>query len=168
MAKSRGLTFTFEAEGIAETLRAFGDLPKEANAELREAAKGLATGLARDISAAGTRRGGQAALVAKTVKARKDRAPFIVIGGAKRVGHVYAGAGKRGGRGARATASDLLFGSEFGANPGSGKYAPYGFNPHTGKKGTWIFPTVEANRAEIAKAWQEAADAIAENWAKGD
>lgn len=39
---------------------------------------------------------------------------------------------------------------------------------HQGQEGSWFFPTVEHRQAEIAKAWQEAADAVIAKFGAGD
>lgn len=157
MAKKQALTITLYATGVRETLAAFRDLPKDASAELRKASLRLADSLAVAARAAGQAEGGQAAAVARTVKARKDRVPVVQAGGTTRVGR------------RRAPAFALLFGSEFGMDRRSGWYArpryrrssglQYG-EPHQGRDGRWFFPTVEAEQGRIMREWQAAADRI--------
>lgn len=149
--KDRPLVIRFRLTGARGTLAAFNKVGKQANAELRQAAGSLAAGLAIEIRSAGARAGRQAGPVATTVNVRRDRVPFISVGGSRVVSHHrYKGRG-------RARAGDLLFGSEFGARGDSNKFAPFGYREHTGRSGTWIFPTVEANHATIAAAWDAAA-----------
>lgn len=117
---------TVEAEGVTETLSALrgleADLRKEANSEIRTAAKGLAGELVLALQvAASSAPTPVAARVASSAKVKSDRYPTVVIGGNKRVG-------RRG-----AIAAKLLWGSEQGghnfAAAAGGSY--------------WIAPTVE-------------------------
>lgn len=145
-------------EGVRGTLKAFRDLPKEASDALRDATLALSTRIAQDVATAGAAKGRQAAAVARTVRAKRDRVPNITIGGSSKVGRHGT------------PAFDLLFGSEFGAGGGKGsgaRYAPFGYNPHAGKQGTWIFPTVERDQALISKAWNDVADDIVARFTLG-
>jgi hypothetical protein len=159
VAKS-GLTFTVRISGVRETLAKFRELPKEASAELRTRSQELAGKLAASARSAGERQGGQAALVARTVKARRDRVPSVQAGGSTRLGRYGAPAFK------------LLFGSEFGMNQRSGWYGKPRYNRdtgdqyhvHTGTVGAWFFPTVEREAPAIADAWNTAADDIADRF----
>ncbi|WP_250009135.1 hypothetical protein [Actinoplanes sp. M2I2] len=141
MAKKE-LLVTVRIDGIRETLAALAKLPKEANDELRAAALEISKELSEAAKQAGEREGGQAALVATTVKRRRDRVPVVVAGGTKKLGRN------------RAPAYKLLFGSEFGAN----YYEQY--RPHLGRGSYWFFQSIEAEQATIAKKWLDAADAI--------
>lgn len=143
MAKS-GLTLTVEIDGVRETLAAFRELPKQATDKLRDAAGEIASDLVPVVrSAARTDRSPQAALVASTVKVRRDRVPVLVAGGTKRLGVN------------RAPAFKLLFGSEFGSN----RYDQF-HKRHLGQTGSWFFPVVEDEAGRISEAWNSAADAI--------
>lgn len=138
-------------EGGRALLAGFRALPKEASAELRESALRLSTLLAQRVAAAGQAEGGQAAVLAQTVKARKDRIPSFTVGGTKRLFH-----GKKDG--SQKEAFRGLFGSEFGSNRG------HGFKPHRGAQGYWIWPTVIQNQAEIAAEWKAAAQRITDKY----
>lgn len=146
MAKKTGLTVQVRIDGLRETIAALGRLPKDANDEIRAAAQELAKKLATAAAAAGRAEGRQAALVATTVRAARDRVPVITAGGTKRLGRN------------RKPAYKLLFGSEFGAN----YYRQY--QPHLGSGSYWFFQTVEDEQATIAAEWLEAADAIIEKF----
>lgn len=136
-----GLTVTISATGIRPTLAAIAKLPKDAQNELRAAALELSQELAASAQAAGRAEGSQAALVASTVKARRDRVPVVDAGGTTRLGRN------------RKPAYKLLFGSEFGSN----FYEQFG-KPHIGSGSYWFFDTVEREQARITARWQEAAD----------
>lgn len=140
---ARGVTITISAEGVRETIAAFRALPRDATNELRQASLDLAGDLATDARAAGTAEGSQAALVATTVRAVRDRVPVVQAGGTKRLGS------------RRKPAWKLLFGSEFGSN----EYRQFP-REHQGREGIWFFPTIERNSASIAARWREAADRI--------
>jgi hypothetical protein len=144
-----GLTIRVHIDGLRETLAALRRLPKDANDELRVAATELAKELAIAAAASGRAEGRQAALVATTVKARRDRVPVIVAGGSKRLGRN------------RKPAYKLLFGSEFGAT----RYTQY--KPHLGRGSYWFFRTVEDEQVEISAKWLEAADAIIRKFGEG-
>lgn len=124
---------TVATEGVEETLDALRgidrDLRKEANSEIRVAAKEAATQLvsALRVSAAGAATP-VAARVAMSAKVKSDRFPTVSIGGSKRVGR----------RGAPAAA--LVHGSESG---GSHFAAPEG-------GAYWIAPTVDRFRTSQA------------------
>ncbi|HEX7038681.1 MAG TPA: hypothetical protein VF202_01050 [Trueperaceae bacterium] len=156
MAKRQSLTLTLHIQGARETLRAFGQLPKEANDALRARSLELAESLAVKARGAGVAEGRQARLVASTVQARRDRLPVIVAGGTKRLGRK------------RTPAFGLLFGSEFGMDSRSGWYAAprydnatgQQYKPHRGRDSYWFFKTADDNQAEISAAWNRAADDV--------
>lgn len=151
MAKS-GLTIVVEIDGVRETLAAFRELPKQASDQLRTAAGELAADLVPEVvAAARSDRSPQAALVASTVKVRRDRVPVLVAGGTKRLGVN------------RAPAYKLLFGAEFG----SVRYRQF-HKGHQGKQGSWFFPVVENEAGRISAAWNEAADAIIREFSGGE
>lgn len=142
--------------GVRATLRKFRDLPKDASVALKKQTTELADSLAGKIRAAATAEGSQAAAIAKTVKARKDRVPSVQAGGSSRFGRH------------RSAAWEVLAGSEFGMNRRSGWYgaARYEgstgrqFKPHRGRHSYWFFATVEDNEREIASAWHAVADTV--------
>lgn len=141
MAKT-GLTVQVKISGLAPTLRALSALPKDAQNELRDASLALSRKLAASAAAAGRAEGRQAALVASTVKARRDRVPTIEAGGTSRLGRN------------RKPAYKLLFGSEFGSN----FYLQFG-KPHVSGS-YWFLDTVDREQATIAAEWQAAADRV--------
>lgn len=150
MAKT-GITLKVKIDGVVETLQAFRDLPKQANDRLRERSAELASTLGLEVKAAArTDRSPQAALVAQTVRVRRDRVPVLVAGGTKALGVN------------RAPAYKLLFGSEFG----SVQYRQFD-KAHRGNQGSWFFPVVEREAAQISAAWNAAADEIIRDFEGG-
>jgi len=160
---SQTLTVHLSTSGVRQTLRAFARLPKEASEQLRDASLDISKDLAVDVAAAATARGGQAALMAPTVKATRDRVPAIIAGGIKRVGRH------------KTPAHALLFAGEFGMDRRSGwyaaaRYAQSGgrqYPPHFGRHSYWFFTTVEDNEPGIARRWDAAADAIIRAFGRG-
>jgi hypothetical protein len=150
-----GLKINVRVHGLRETIRAFRDLPADANNELRDRTLELSRTLADRVQAAGMADTPQSARAAASVKARRDRVPVISAGGTKK-------------------ASAVLFGSEFGMTRRSGWYARgryreslgRQYRPHQGAHSYWFFATVEENQSEIAATWRQVADAIIERWAR--
>lgn len=150
MAKpQKDITVRVRISGLRETIAALSRLPKEANDEIRATALELAKDMATAAAAAGRAEGRQAALVAVTVKANRDRVPVVNAGGTRRLGRNKEPAYK------------LLFGSEFGAT----YYRQY--RPHLGAGSYWFFQTVDEKQAEISAAWLAAADEIIERFGEG-
>lgn len=143
-----GLVVRVRITGVRETLRACRELPDDAQRELRDRSKALAESLAVQIRAAAVSDSGQSALMAPTVRARRDRVPVIVAGGPKRVGRN------------RKPAHKILFGSEFGSN------ALRQFRPHRGASSYWFFRTVEDNSARIDREWNAAASDVLARWGR--
>ncbi|MBK1785137.1 hypothetical protein [Prauserella cavernicola] len=157
------LTVRMRIDGVRDTLQALQAMPKDANEQLRERSMALATVLAEDAALSGRAEGAQAALVAGTVKARRDRVPVVEAGGTKRLGRN------------KAPAWALLFGSVFGMNRRSGWFGAPRFReatgrqyrPHGGQDAYWFFPVIEANQARIAREWNAAASEIARKFGRG-
>jgi hypothetical protein len=151
MARKTSLVVTVRIEGVRETLAAYRRLPKEASQALRKRSGELAETLAgRARAAALSDAAPQSPLLAKTVRARRDRVPSIVAGGARRVGRRKVPAWK------------VLFGSEFGSNT----YKQFG-RRHSGRVGHWFFPVAERNADDVIAAWRRAADDIARSFSAG-
>ena len=144
------LTINVHITGATETLAAFRRLPRDASDALRTRSLELAQALATKVAAAAESDSAQSALMAPTVKARRDRIPTIEAGGAGRVAS------------SRVPAYKILFGSEFGA-----RTLPQ-YRPHVGRGSYWMFKTVEDNEAQIAATWLKAADDIVTAFTRGD
>lgn len=158
------LTVRVSIEGVRETIRAFGLLPKDANDQLRDASLDLARELAARARADGIANGGpQGRLVAQTVKAKRDRVPVVEAGGTRKLGRH------------RAPAYGITFASVFGMNRRSGWYAgrkyalSFGeqYRPHQGQDAYWFFPVIEHSAATISRRWNAAADRIVRDFSEG-
>lgn len=111
---------------VMQLYKAINNVEKELRADinnrLRNAAGATSNALAQDLMQASAQGPPQAALVAQTIRVRRDRIPKVAIGGTKRVGHRKTKAGA------------LLFGSERGGRnfqrPSGGNY--------------WIKPTIDS------------------------
>lgn len=102
----------------------------------------------------------QAAIVAQSVRAKRDRMPFVEIGG--RTPTTYNGT----------PAGTLLMGNEFGALRGfqqGGRRFPF----PSGRKargflGYWIYPALKAMQPEITHRWKRAVYLnIEREWSRG-
>jgi hypothetical protein len=149
-------------------LKALNVMDKEAQYQLKEEVTSISAWTARGIQQAGFAHPvypKQAAIVAQTVRAARDRVPTVYVGGGK--GRVSGGA----------NAGQLLFGNEFGGDRnafGNANAFPNGgfrFPPRTsregrGNTGYWIFPTLKVMQPEIKKKWFAAVNKVMDNWAR--
>jgi hypothetical protein len=99
----------------------------------------------------------QAAKALATTAARRDRVPSVAIGGSRQK---YSGG---------AVAGNILFGSEFGANPTSinGRFPNGGRRFPMPSKGYGIFATLKQIQPEITRQWKAAVDKVLNEWSKG-
>jgi hypothetical protein len=154
--------------------KAFKTLSDEANKQLKDDVAEISKWTAGEIKAAAAMAPympKQAARVAETVKFNRDRVPNVTIGGSKKN---FSGGAK---------AVQVLFGSEFGAEPylarrvnGSnrgantfGKYGGKRFPPRSpdfknGSEGYWIYPTLRREQSTITARWRAAVDRVLGNW----
>jgi hypothetical protein len=148
-------------------LKALSQMDKEAQLQLKDDVHAISKWTAQGIiySSYGAFMPAQAAIVAQTVRANRDRLPNITIGGSK--GRASGGA----------NAGQLLYGNEFGgernaynsqsAFPNGGYRFP-ARSPREGRgnKGWWIFPTLKTLQPEIRRRWKDAVDKVMDNWAR--
>jgi len=157
------LTVHVKMDGVKETLRAFNRLERTASKELRDETIQIAESLVGDLRAAAIIDSRQSALLAPTVKARRDRVPNVSAGGSKRVGRQGEPAG------------GLIFSSEFGQNKKSGWYAAPRFrgslgrqwHPHRGAASYWFYKTVDRETPEIFRRWFAVCDRLLNRWGAG-
>lgn len=144
-----GITVRLKIDGARQTLAAFRRLPKEASKELRDANQTISEDLRDKIRAAAEASDKQSALMAPTIKSRRDQVPSIEAGGTRKVGRH------------RVPAFKIVYGSNFGAT-----YLKQ-FRKHNGGAGSedyWFFSTVEANESRLVREWTQAADRILSDW----
>lgn len=126
---------------------AFKEMDKGANQALKADVLSISQWMANKIiEAANTApKSAQAQAVAASVRARKDRMPYISVGGAqKRTKH-------------GTPVGVILHGSEFGSDryrqfPWSSGKSPTG----RGSKGYWIYPTLRRYQAQLTHDWKRA------------
>ena len=149
-------------------LKAINVMDKEAQFELKNEVASISAWTASSIKQSAYTQSPmprQAAIVAETVRAARDRVPSVYVGGSK---------GKASGG---ANAGQLLFGNEFGGDRnafGNSSAFPnggYRFPARTsregrGNTGYWIFPTLKAMQPEIKKRWFAAVNKVMDNWAR--
>jgi hypothetical protein len=141
--KSASITYKVKIKGVDETLKAFRRLPKEANTELRDASREMAGDLAQKIKSAAGREGRQWAILARTVRAKRDRVPVVQAGGLTRLGRN------------RKPAYKMLFGAEFGAT------VLHQYRKRTpGNRGYVFFPTAKKQTRNFDKRWNKVAEDI--------
>jgi hypothetical protein len=163
MAKGGVLVMTLRVAGVRQTLKAFDELPKDANQELRDRSLTIAAVVVERSAAAALAHSRQTALVAPTVRAQRDRVPTVIAGGSRRVGR------------RRRPASELLYAGEFGQNQRSGWYSARRYSesagrqwqPHLGRHSYWFFRTAEANQDYIEREWYAGVDEVLGRWAAG-
>jgi len=144
----------FQVDGIAETLALMKGWPKEASKELRAEVQLMTSRHAAYIAANAARNAdprvrGQA----PTVRAKKDRLPTVLIGGARQV--------KVSRKGPNPRAGDVLFGTEFGARPGPNAWR---FPP--ARDSYWLFNSLKNRQPALVSEWQQAVLKVARRWAQ--
>lgn len=143
MAKGKRVQSGVYVDGLKPVLRQLTALGKDLNREVRASAKQIAEEESQAIRAAA---GGDrlSAAVATTIRARSDRLPAIVGGGARKLpvsGRPAAGA--------------VFFGAEFG---GRRRKTTQQFRPHRGREGYWLWPTLEKDKEKMLIRWSEAVE----------
>jgi hypothetical protein len=170
------VTFKADPKDLKNLYAAFKKLTDEANNELKSQVTAISAFTATKIQAAAKNAKYmpiQAERVADTVRPNKDRIPNITVGGSKKN---FSGG---------AAVGEVLFGSEFGAEPylkkkknGSnigantfGKNKGRRFPPMSppyngGNEGYWIFPTLRKEQPAITSAWITAVESVLNGWSK--
>lgn len=155
-AERESIRTGLQVEGAKEALAAFRQLDKDAQKRAREKTKEVSEVLARRIRAAAPA-DRRYAVLEQSVKAGKDRAPVIRIGG-RQTPRVSGGGGP----------AQLVIGMEFGADqagPNAWRFPPRTPKRGRGNAGYWIFPTASREQRSIVKLWQESLDPDMRRWA---
>ena len=157
------MDITPEIRALFEKLN---EMDAESKGQLKERVKGIAGWVAEEIKTAASYAPmyKQAQRVAQTTRANKDRVPSVTIGGSR----VKFSGG--------AVSGDVLYGSEFGADPTSqagafpngGRRFPFR-SPKRGQgnEGYWIYPTLRLAQPRITREWHAEVDSILDKWDKG-
>jgi len=151
-------SFEFDAASKRSLFKAFKDMDQGANQDLKNEVTAISQWMAEKIKEAANYAPNpdQAKAVATTVRAAKDRLPYIRVGGEKIVTST------------RARAGDLLMGSEFGgpspfANGGRRFFRRSRQMYPRGNAGYWIFPTLRRNHDTLTNKWHSAIERYVEN-----
>lgn len=141
--------------------KAFKTMPKDAQDVLRAETKKLVGVLAEEMKrkAALAPNPAQAMLLARSIKANKDRVPSITVGGARKIPVKR----KKTAGSPQPMQSDFLFGAEFGVRDGGPgtfkqggrKFAHYSGRMGRGSRGYFIFPTLRKNQEKIRRDYLE-------------
>ena len=133
-----------QVDGLRELLRALNRADREMSKQIRVASKSIAADVAEGAARRARMSGiPQLAAVAGTYRAVSDRVPAVRMGGAKRV------------TSSGASASDIVFGADFGAHRANHPQFPK--SPPV-KGGRTIYREVEARRGGIADAYLDAVE----------
>jgi hypothetical protein len=139
---------TFTYTNIAGLNRTLNALPKVAQAEMRNASLEIAEDVAREAASRASAQGGVAALVAPTIKAKRDRVPKVEMGGSKRLP-----ADGRRRSGPRQTIGDVIWGAEFGSDRFR-QFRPWRGNGSLA--GYFLWPAIRDDAADILDRYGEA------------
>jgi hypothetical protein len=153
MATAKVDRSVFQVEGLGETLKLLNKWPKEAKKELRAAVQQMTTKHASYIAAQAARHpDSRVRGQAPTVRAKKDRLPTVLIGGARQVKVSRSGPNPRAG--------DVLFGTEFGARPG-----PNAWRFPAARDSYWLFSSLKGRQPALLSEWEAAITKVARKWA---
>lgn len=133
-----------EVVGVNKLLRVLSKIPKELQAEVRDASQAIANDLvsaAKNAAHTPTQR-----LVAGGLKARRDRVPVVATSGSLKPG---------------VRTRDVFYGAEFG---GGRRPSTQQFPPHRGRLGYFFYPTARARGAKYADMWGDAIDKAFKDW----
>lgn len=137
-----------EIKGLNKLLKLLNQLPKDLQAEVRDA-----SGAIGDQLVAGAKNAAHTPLqrlAAQGLKVKRDRVPVVKVG----KGLVRPGV----------WASDVFYGAEFG---GGRRPTTRQFLPHRGRDGYFLYPTARANGKRYHELWAEAIDKAFKDWNKG-
>lgn len=168
MTDNKRITVKLELddEDYRTLMAAFRTMPKEAQTELRETNKRMVGNLVQKMQNAAVYapNPAQARLVARSLKANKDRVPSITVGGARKAQVSRKPTAKN----PKPTFGDLLFGTEFGAvqpgpntfKQGGRKFPAYSGRYKSGSRGYFIFPTLRKAQPQIRRDFLATMDKI--------
>jgi hypothetical protein len=150
-----GIVVRLKITGLREMLRAFRALPKDATREMREASIDISETLAGKIRTAAASSPRQGSAVAPSVRAVRAAVPMVQAGGRKRAGSQS----RRSSGQSPTTASDLVYGANFGA--AVLKQFPAVAQDH------FFFKTIDRNMGVVEREWIDAAERTLAKWGSG-
>lgn len=139
---------SIEVVGLQQLLKDMRRLGPDLNLQVRESSKKIAEDEVPRLKAAANSSDKLSAAVGVTVRARQDRVPKIVAGGAKRV------------TSSKAKAGDVFFGAEFG---GQKRKTTQQFRLHRGRQGYWLWPQLRADEKRMVAEWLDAIERAMED-----
>jgi hypothetical protein len=163
-AKAGKGTLAIDVEPVEfkNLLRLLGSLPAESQQEVRDRALPLSQRFAGQLLMfAQASRTPQAAKVAESLIAKRDRLIRVDVGGPKKVGRKYGGEKRKGGKVVKqgqAPAGALLWGSEYGSHRGvdrAGRAYSDRFKAPYNKAGYWINPAMDYYLPIIAREYAQ-------------
>lgn len=134
----------FEIKGLTQFLRLLSKLPKDLQADVRDASGSIASDLITGAKQAA--HAPQQSLAASGLKVKRDRIPAIRTGGAIRAG---------------VSAKDIFYGAEFG---GQRRSSTMQFPVHRGQRGYWLYPTLRSRKRKYVGLWADAVDKAFSDW----
>ena len=148
--------------GLKNLLHEFRKLDPAIKNEVRIASKKIAEDEVPRLKAAAARSDKLSAAVGVTIRARSERVPMVVVGGAKKLSIGSKGAQGRNALGQftkradnRPRAGDVFFGAEFG---GGMRKSTKQFRPHRGTQGYWMWPQLREDEMFMIQDWLDAID----------
>ena len=160
---------TIDPLALKSLISLLNSLDKETANKIRDAAQPLSKRLAGQLRQFGAQSPTpQTRLVMESISTPRDRLVRVDIGGAKKVGRKYGGTASKSGKGNRvsqsaAPAGALLWGSEFGSEPGVdsiGRRYTNRFKARRKESGYWIAPAVDYYIPILAREYTEMIQAV--------
>jgi hypothetical protein len=160
---------TIEPVALKSLISLLNALDKETANKVRDAAQPLSKRLAGQLHQFGAQSPTpQTKLVMESISTPRDRLVRVDIGGAKKVGRKYGGRASKSGKGNKvsqgaAPAGALLWGSEFGSQPGVdsiGRSLHKQIQSALQESGYWIAPAVDYYIPILAREYTEMIQAV--------
>jgi len=160
---------TIEPLALKSLIGLLNSLDKETANKVRDAAQPLSKRLVGQLYQFGDRSPTpQTKLVMESMTTPRDRLVRVDIGGSKKVGRKYGGTASKSGKGNKvgqgaASAGALLWGSEFGSEPGVdsiGRSYTNRFKVGRNPSGYWIAPAVDYYIPILAREYTEMIQAV--------
>ncbi len=172
MASKPG-TFAIEVDAaqLRNLLQTLNKLDKDSQDRIRDEALPLSKRLAGQLLMFSQSSPTPATkLVAQTITAKRDRLIRVDIGGPKKVGRPYGGEASKSGKGPkvrrqRASAGELLWGTEYGSQKGTdsrGRAYTGRFGAPYNKRGYWINPAVDYYAPIVAQEYIKIIESVIE------